>query len=121
MRILANENFPFDAVSALRDHGHDVAWIRTDSPGSSDPEVLDRAQREERILITFDKDFGELAYRLKLPALSGIILFRISASSSNQVAQTAVAAIESRADWSGHFAVVEDSRIRMTPLPKHQS
>ena len=51
MRILANENFPFDAVSALRDHGHDVAWIRTDSPGSSDPEVLDRAQREERIRI----------------------------------------------------------------------
>ncbi len=121
MRILANENFPADAVSALRDHGHDVAWVRTDSPGISDPEVLDRAQREARILITFDKDFGELAYRLKLPALNGIILFRISASSSNQVAQAAVAAIESRADWSGHFAVVEDSRIRMTPLPKNQS
>ncbi len=40
MRILANENFLADAVSALRDHGHDVAWIRTDSPGISDEEVL---------------------------------------------------------------------------------
>ncbi len=55
MRILANENFSADAVFVLRDHGHDVAWVRTDSPGIRDPEVLDRAQREERILITFDK------------------------------------------------------------------
>ena len=121
MRILANENFPADAVSALRDYGHDVAWTRTDSPGISDPEVLDRAQREDRILITFDKDFGELAYRLKLPALNGIILFRISVSTSKQIAKTAVAAIESRSDWSGHFAVVEENRIRMTPLPKNRS
>jgi len=36
MRILANENFPGDAVAALRLHGHDVAWVRTDAPGSSD-------------------------------------------------------------------------------------
>ncbi|WP_370567188.1 DUF5615 family PIN-like protein [Dolichospermum sp. LEGE 00240] len=34
MRFLANENFPLDAVEALRQHGHDVAWIRVDSPAS---------------------------------------------------------------------------------------
>lgn len=44
MRFLANENFPFDAVESLRQQGHDVVWIRTDSPGISDPEVLSRAQ-----------------------------------------------------------------------------
>ena len=121
MRFLANENFPADAVSALRDQGHDLAWIRTDSPGISDTKVLDHAQREDRILLTFDKDFGELAFRLKLPSLSGIILFRISASSSRQVAQTTLDAIESRDDWRDHFAVVEDNRIRMTVLPKNQS
>lgn len=118
MRLLANENFPGDAVLALRQHGHDVAWIRTDSPGISDVEVLDRAQRENRIVVTFDKDFGELAFRLRLPALSGIILFRIAAPSSQYVAQAAVSAIESRNDWAGYFAVVEDRRIRITPLPR---
>lgn len=117
MQFLANENFPADAVSAMRDQGHDVAWIRTESPGISDTEVLDRAQRENRILITFDKDFGELAFRFKLPSLSGIILFRISTLSAKQIADIALAAVESRSDWSGHFAVVEDDRIRMTPLP----
>jgi predicted nuclease of predicted toxin-antitoxin system len=117
MRILANENFPGDAIAALRQHGHDVAWIRADAPGSSDRQVLARAETEDRVLITFDKDFGELAFRAKLPASTGIILFRISAPSSEHVARVAAAALESRMDWAGHFAVIEDTRIRMTPLP----
>jgi predicted nuclease of predicted toxin-antitoxin system len=77
MRLLANENFPGDAIAALRKAGHDVIWVRIDAPGISDPEVLAWAQAEDRILITFDKDFGELAFRAKLPATCGIIWFRI--------------------------------------------
>lgn len=53
MRILADENFPGDAVAALREQGHDVAWVQSDSPGISDTEVLARAQTEGRILVTF--------------------------------------------------------------------
>lgn len=120
MRILANEDFPGEALVALRQRGHDVAWVRTDAPGSSDCMVLQRAEAEDRVLVTFDKDFGELAFRAELPASSGIILFRISAPSSAHVARVAAAALESRADWAGHFAVVEDARIRMTPLPPVQ-
>ena len=116
MRILANENFPGDAVEALRQRGHDVVWVRIDAPGSDDRTVLQRAQQEERILATFDKDFGELAFRFGLPAASGIIFFRIRASSSKQVARIVVTAIESRTDWAGHFAVVEEGRIRMVSL-----
>jgi predicted nuclease of predicted toxin-antitoxin system len=116
MHLLANENFPGEAVVALRAKGHDVVWIRTDAPGSKDYEVLERAQREKRILITFDKDFGELAFRSRLPASSGIVLFRIIAPSAAYVARVAVAALESRTDWAGHFAVIENSRIRLSPL-----
>ena len=76
MRILADENFPGDAVAALRDQGHDVLWVRADAPGITDREVLSLAQAEGRIVITFDKDFGELAFRFGLPASSGIVLFR---------------------------------------------
>ena len=54
MRILANENFPSDAVEALQARGHDVAWVRADAPGSRDPQVLARAQAEGRILVTSD-------------------------------------------------------------------
>ena len=118
MRILADENFPGDAVDALQKRGHDVVWAHSDSPGASDVEILARAQAERRILLTFDKDFGELAFRSGLPASSGIVLFRISTPSPSYVARVAVAALESRTDWIGHFAVVEDGRIRMTTLPK---
>lgn len=56
MRLLANENFPGDAVEALRALGHDVYWVRLEAPGSSDQEVLAREQQENRLLLTFDKD-----------------------------------------------------------------
>jgi predicted nuclease of predicted toxin-antitoxin system len=116
MRLLANENFPLDAVEALRENGHDVAWIREDARGISDDKVLLRAQKENRIVVTFDKDFGELAFRSKLPAQSGVILFRITPISPEYIAQVAVQALVSQTNWAGHFSVIEDNRIRMTPL-----
>jgi len=118
MRFLANENFPGDAVQALRDHEHDVVWIRTDAPGSSDAVISSRARTEQRILLTFDKAFGELAFHANLPADCGIILFRIAVRSSAYIARVVLQAISSRPDWVGHFAVVEDYRIRMRELPQ---
>ena len=120
MRLLANENLPADAVSALREAGHDVAWIRTDAPGSSDKDILTRAVAESRTLITLDKDFGELAYHSQLPASCGIILFRIAIPTSEYLARVAVATLASRTDWAGQFAVVEESRVRMRTLPENK-
>ena len=104
-------------LTALLERGHNVVWVRIDAPGSSDQEVLQHAQAEGRIVITFDKDFGEMAFRWGLPASSGIILFRIPTSSPAHVARVAASVLETRADWAGHFAVVEEDRIRMSPLP----
>ena len=92
MNFLANENFPRDAVDALRALGHDVAWVRTDAPGSTDPQVLARAVAEARILLTFDKDFGDLAFLAGLPTGCGIVLFRLPAGSSAQLAAHVCAA-----------------------------
>jgi len=117
MRLLADENFPGEAVEALRRHGHDVYWVSSHNPGMSDREVLSIAQSLNRVLLTFDKDFGELAYRSGLPASSGVILFRITPQSPALIAHIAVSALDARQDWEGHFAVVEEDRIRMTPLP----
>ncbi len=117
MRILADENFPGEAVEALRSRGHDVAWVRSDAPGSRDEDIIQRTMREARLLLTFDKDFGPLAFRSGMGAPSGVVLFRISMSSPTRVARTAVDILESRADWSGNFSVVEDERVRMSPLP----
>ena len=118
LRILADEDVPGEAVTALREQGHDVAWMVTAAPGSGDPEVLLRAQAEARVLMTFDKDFGELAFRYGLPASSGVILFRVKTQSSARATALVIGAMQARSDWAGHFSVVEEDRIRMRPLPR---
>jgi predicted nuclease of predicted toxin-antitoxin system len=115
--LLADENVPGAVVAALRQQGHDVAWIHEDAPGRPDPEVLERAQQEHRVVVTFDKDFGELAFRRGLAASVGVVLFRITLTSPDHAVRVAVAAFASRADWTGQFAIVEDDRIRLRTLP----
>jgi predicted nuclease of predicted toxin-antitoxin system len=117
-RLLADENVPAPAVAALRHAGHDIVWMLQDAPGTRDPEVLARAQHESRVVVTFDKDFGELAFRYGAAAAAGVVLFRITMSSPDRVARTAVAVFAERTDWTGHFAVVEDDRIRVRALPQ---
>jgi predicted nuclease of predicted toxin-antitoxin system len=117
MRILADENVPGDAVAMLRSHGHDVLWIRTDSPGATDEANLAKAVLEQRLLITFDKDFGELVFSRGLAASCGVVLFRISTPSSEIAATKIADTLDSRIDWTGQFTVVDDRRIRMTSIP----
>jgi hypothetical protein len=116
MRFLANENFPAAAVSVLKSAGHDIVWVRTVAPGTSDPEILAWAARESRILLTFDKDFGELARASALPADCGVVLFRIPMPKPSDVGARLADLITARDDWAGHFSVVEPGRVRMRVL-----
>jgi predicted nuclease of predicted toxin-antitoxin system len=118
MRILANENVPGPVIGVLRERGHDVAAVKEIMPGASDHVVLQRAQSEARLIVTLDKDFGELAVRFGLSAKTGVILLRLGGSTPDADNARAVAAITSREDWAGHFAVVTDDRIRVRPLPR---
>jgi predicted nuclease of predicted toxin-antitoxin system len=118
MWFLANENIPGDAVARLRGMGHDVAWVRDDAPGSRDDAVLARAIRESRVLLTFDKDFGELALKSRLPPASGVILLRLDMPPAASVGLLLASLIDSREDWAGHFSVIEPGRVRMRPLPQ---
>ena len=118
MRLLANENVPSDAGAALRSRGHDVVWAHSDSPGRRDAEVLARAEAENRIIVRFDKDFGELAFRAGLPAACGIVLFRIPTPWAGYGAQLAVAVLDNPIEWTGYFTVVQEGRIGQPPYPK---
>jgi len=90
MRFLANENLPRAAVEGLRAAGHDVAWIRIEAPGASDEQVLARSRDEARVLITLDKDFGELVLRRGLGASQGVVLLRLPLASPDDFAARAV-------------------------------
>jgi predicted nuclease of predicted toxin-antitoxin system len=118
VRFLANENVASSVIRELRVRGHDVLSAKESMQGKIDEVVLARAQDEQRILLTHDKDFGELAYRSKLPATCGVILFRLTGADPAVDTRRIIDAIESRSDWPGHFAVVSDDKIRMRSLPQ---
>ena len=117
MDFVANENVPRVVVGALRQDGHDVSWVRTEAPGATDLEVLAIAARDKRILLTFDKDFGELAFRAHLPVDTGVVLCRSRMATPERMRDHLRSALASRTDWAGYFSVIEDDRIRMTALP----
>ena len=116
MRFLANENFPGTAVAALEAAGNDVVWVRIAAPGATDPDVLAWAARERQILLTFDKDFGELAGKAALPDACGVVLFRIPMHGPGNAGRRLAGLITARDDWAGHFSIVEPGRVRMRPL-----
>ncbi len=61
MRIIANENITGSVIRQLRETGHDVLSVKETIRGANDADVLSQAQAEQRLVITHDKDFGELA------------------------------------------------------------
>ncbi len=76
MRLLANENIPLVSVRILRETGHDVVSITERSPGILDEAVMEIGHTEQRIIITFDRDYGELVFRRRLPAPAGVLYLR---------------------------------------------
>ncbi len=117
MRILANENVTRTVLSGLRAKGHDVLSVKESLRGEKDDAILARAQSEKRIVLTQDKDFGELAFRVGLSAECGVILLRLAGINPDADNQRALEAIERRTDWEGHFSVITEDRIRVRALP----
>lgn len=116
MRFALHENMPASVVCALRDAGHDVLSVKEAMRAAEDRDVLARAGAESRIVVTQDKDFGELAFRYGLPAECGIVTFRLGGTEPDRDTKRMVDVLIGRQDWLGHFAVVSDDRIRIRPL-----
>jgi len=116
MRVLADENFPGPALKVLRNAGWDVFSIAEQCPGATDEEVAALSEHEQRFLLTFDKDFGELIFRHGLPAGLGVVLFRITPDSPEAAADVALALVDSQMDLQGSFCVVTRDRIRVRRL-----
>jgi len=76
MRWLADECVDAALVEHLRAAGHDVTYMAESAPGTTDRQAIDSAQAEGRILLTEDKDFGELVFR-RMTAVPGLVLLRI--------------------------------------------
>jgi len=113
MRFLADEGVDGSIVDALRRDGHDVRWIAEDLDGIKDDVVLEAAVRDARILITEDKDFGELVYRQRLHH-RGVVLIRVDGISNAEKARIVACGIrEHEAELPGGFTVIQHGTIRI--------
>ena len=114
MKFLLDESAELSIAPFLRDAGHDVTVIAHDYPNAlSDRVVLSIAYDEQRVLITNDRDFGELVFRHQQPH-HGVIYFRLPFdTTARQKTDWLQRILDEHADDLHRFIVVEPSRLRI--------
>lgn len=114
MRFLADESCDFAVVRALRAAGHDVQVVAQIALGAADEVVIALALRERRVLLTEDKDFGQLVFAATAPT-GGVIFIRYPASARAALPQVIVELVSTRQEQLiGAFVVVQPARIRFS-------
>lgn len=75
-KFLADENLPRKVIDLARGNGLDITWVGESSPEIDDDVVLNLAYADDRVRITSDKDFGEMAFRRGKKSSRGVLLLR---------------------------------------------
>jgi len=116
LKFIVDESTGASVVSYLRNAGHDVLAVVEIMPSAKDHEILQRAVDEDRILITNDKDFGDLVFRSQR-LHAGIVLLRLK----QDIAATRVATIDNLLRQygdrlTGSFTVASEDNVRIRPI-----
>jgi len=113
MKLVADECIDRPIVDRLRSLGHDVAYVPELDPGITDDEVLTLANDSQSVLLTGDKDFGELVYRLGRVSC-GVVLIRLRGLSSDQKSEMIASAFEEHPDeFTNAFTVISPGVLRI--------
>jgi predicted nuclease of predicted toxin-antitoxin system len=116
VRLLVDECCDPRLVAGLRQASHDVRYVLETDPGASDEQVVALSIEQDRVLITEDKDFGEIAIRdgKRLP---GIILIRIAPENRRRKPALVLALLTRHGDrLPGNYAVVDETSVRLRPI-----
>jgi len=113
MKFIVDENIGFSVVYFLRQKGFDVSFVAQDSPGISDKQILKKAFKQKRILITADKDFGDLVFYSR-ESHKGVILLRLK----NQASRAKINALGKLLKYhqkkiAKNFMVVSENKVRI--------
>lgn len=113
MNFVADENIDTQIIDHLRNAGYEVLSISEEFPGVPDEIVIEITNRYNAILLTADKDFGELVFR-KGEVIKGVVLTRIFGVSQQEKAQMIIDAFNSYADdFDECFTVISKKKIRI--------
>lgn len=113
MKLLADENVDRDLVHMLRAAGHEVSYVAEMEPGIADADVLQLANDLAALLLTEDKDFGELVFR-QHRVHTGVVLLRMDGASSSVAAEIISVALDKHAaELAGSFTVLSPGQVRI--------
>lgn len=113
MNLLADESVDRQVVERLRLEGHDVLYIAEMEPGITDDAVLGKANEQGALLVTADKDFGELVFRQRL-VNSGVMLLRLAGLAAETRAALLADVIRDRGETLlQSFSVISPGMVRI--------
>lgn len=113
MDFLANENFPYPSIIILRNRGFNVKSIAEENFGITDKSVIEIAQKENRIILTFDKDYGELLVRYSYSKPPAVVFFRLKGNTPDFAGTILIRLIEQKEIiLNNHFTVIDSNNFR---------
>jgi len=113
MKFITDENIGPTVANWLAAQGYEVFSVYDEAPGSTDEDILDKASQEGYIIITADKDFGELVFKNQLPH-KGIVLLRLSNETPPAKIKVLEQLLSNHADQLPEkFTVVTDAGVRI--------
>lgn len=114
MNLVADESVDRQIVARLRQDGHEVLYIAEVEPSIPDDAVFDRANEKAALLITADKDFGELVFRESRLISDGIVLIRLAGLSADKKADIVSDTLRERGtEFPNHFSVIAPGKVRI--------
>ena len=118
MRFLIDENVPLLVAKALRSLNYDCFVVAESSPSALDPDIMEQARREGRVLVTFDSDFSRLIFGALSPPPLGLVYMRSRPEHARLVAESFLGLFrEGLIDPISHFITIETGGIvRSMPL-----
>ncbi len=115
--FLADENIPLYVVKQLRKEGYKVISVTEEFAGSSDEKILELSSRNKWVIITFDKDFGELIYKQKSNKPYGIILMRVTPKSPEYILQLLKwLLLQTNISFEVNFVVLNKDKVRVIKI-----
>jgi predicted nuclease of predicted toxin-antitoxin system len=122
MNLLADEDVDGPVVERLRRDGHVVLYIAEMEPGISDEEILRKANEKMSLLVTADKDFGEMVFRQNLLNTGGVVLIRLAGLSPEGKAEVVSRVFrDRRTELPQAFSVISPGRVRIRPKSRAAS
>ncbi len=117
MLFLANENFPLPAINILRASGYDVKSVTENYAGINDEKVLEIASKENRVILTFDRDYGKLIFLYKQNNPPSVVFFRFKGYAPTDAGNMLIDLVQNqKIDVSESFTVIEETGIRQRKL-----